>query len=43
MSKLIKVKRDGKEIEVTEKAYEVVYKDQGFEEVKGKKKKSDKE
>jgi hypothetical protein len=34
----IKVKRDDKEIEVSEKAYEVVYKPLGFKEVKEKKK-----
>ncbi|WP_257475160.1 hypothetical protein [Bacillus sp. MCCB 382] len=40
---MVKVKRDEKEIEVSEKAYEVVYKPLGFKEVKEKKKKSDKE
>jgi hypothetical protein len=42
MSKVIKVKKDKQEIEVTEKAYEVVYKDHGFQPVEEKKKKSEK-
>lgn len=41
--KTVKIKNsDGKELEVTEKAFEVVYKNLGFKLVDGKKKKEDK-
>ena len=37
--KTMKVKKGGKEIEVTQKAFDVIYKAQGYKESEGKKKK----
>lgn len=37
--KTVKVKKGSKEIEVTQKAFDVIYKAQGYKESEGKKKK----
>lgn len=42
MSKIIKVEKDGKTLEVTEKAHRVVYAQQGYKEVKPTRKKATK-